>query len=284
MKKYNIAFFGSSGYSVITLETLKRAGIMPALIVTNPDKPQGRNLEVQPPPTKIWAKENGIEVAQPEKLNEHDFLKTLLKKSFDVFIVVAYGKIIPKEILEMPRHGTLNIHASLLPKYRGASPIESAIIADDKENGVTVMQIDEEMDHGPVIASKKVVMPDWPPTAQELGNALVEAGSKLLTEILPKWIDGKIEANEQDHSAATYTKKIEKSDGLINLADDQRKNFLKIQAYSKWPTAYFFVERKGIKIRVIIKKAIFANGRLEILKVIPEGKREMEYKTFLKSF
>jgi methionyl-tRNA formyltransferase len=290
MQKINIAFFGTSGYSVIVLEHLKRANLTPSLIVATPDKPAGRGMMLTPPPTKIWAEENNVPVVQPEKLRDPAFVDMLKSKNFDVFVVVAYGKIIPQEIIDIPPHGALNIHASLLPKFRGASPIESAILADEKNTGVTIMKIDAEMDHGPIVATREIVMPQWPATAPELGTALVEAGSNLLVEILPQWIAGKIEAVEQDHSQATYTKKIEKSDGEIDLTDDPYKNFLKIQAFHKWPTAFFFIERHpstssgqaGKKMRVIIRKAQFNNGQLEILRVVPEGKREMNFKDFLK--
>jgi methionyl-tRNA formyltransferase len=144
------------------------------------------------------------------------------------------------------------------------------------------MQVDEEMDHGPIIVQKKVIMPHWPPTATELGQALVQAGADLLVEILPDWILGKIRALPQDHAQATYTKKIEKADGLIDLEADAYTNYLKIQAFSKWPTAYFFIEKNNKKTRVIIKKAIFENGTLEILRVVPEGKREMDFKDFIR--
>lgn len=280
MNNLAMVFFGTSEYSVMVLERLKLTKIIPKLIVTTPDKPQGRKLILTPPPAKVWALENSVPVAQPEKLKDQKFIESLKKIKPEVFVVIAYGKIIPQEIIDIPRRGALNIHASLLPKYRGASPIESQILADDRNTGVTLMQIDAEMDHGPIIAQRIVRLSDWPPTTEELGQALVKTGADLLIEILPDWIAGQIKAKPQDHAQTSYTRKIEKSDGLIDLKDNPYKNFLKIRAYTDWPTAYFFTERNGKQIRVIIKKAIFKDGKLEILKVVPEGKREMDFSNF----
>ena len=196
--------------------------------------------------------------------------------------MVAYGKIIPQNVLDIPAHGALNIHASLLPKFRGASPIESAILADDRNAGVTIMAIDGKMDHGPIVAQEKVIVENWPPEARELGDKLVSAGANLLVKILLDWISGKIEAMPQDESLATHAEKIKKTDGQIDLSGDPYQNFLKIQAFASWPTAFFFMERNGKKIRVIVKKAKYENGKLEILRVVPEGKKEMDYCELLK--
>lgn len=282
MNKIRIAFFGTAHYSVAALEEMKSANMIPEVIIAQPDKPRGRNLIIAPVETKVWAEKNGVAVLQPENLDDAGFAEALRKFSCDVFIIVAYGRIIPQEILNIPPRGALNIHASLLPKYRGASPIESAILADDRETGATLMVMDEKMDHGPIVAQKKIDVKNWPPTARELGDILVSAGAKLLIEILPDWIAGKIETAPQNENLATYAKKIKKADGLINFADDPYKNFLKIQAYAAWPTAFFFAERNGKKIRVIIKKSRFENGKLEILRVIPEGKKEIDYSELLK--
>jgi methionyl-tRNA formyltransferase len=302
MNKPHFIFFGTSGYSVIVLQTLKRANMTPSLVVTTPDKPQGRGMTLTPPPTKIWAMENNVPVLQPEKLKDPAFIQKINEIKAEVFIVVAYGKIIPQEVLDIPAFGALNIHASLLPKLRGASPIETAILEDEQNTGVTIMKLDAEMDHGPIVAQKKVELAEWPPQASDLGTAIVELGANLLVEILPKWLSGNITPVEQDHAQATYTRKIEKNDGLIDLNDDPYKNYLKIQAFHKWPTTYFFAEKKNPpsrgsgqlrqsfseasetkKIRVIIKKAVYKDGTLEIIRVVPEGKREMDYKDFVKS-
>lgn len=276
-----IGFFGTSQYSVMTLEKLREAKIEIAFIVTMPDKPQGRKMILTPPPVKIWAQSNKIPIYQPEKLKDPEFVKILEKYNCDVFVVIAYGKIIPEEILNIPKSKSLNIHASLLPKLRGSCPIETAILNDEKNTGITIIRMDSEMDHGPIVAQKKVVVEPWPPTAETLGNELVKVGSDLLASILPDWINEKLKEIEQDHSQATFTKKIEKEDGLIDLKDDPYENYLKIQAYHGWPSAFFFVEKEGKKIRIKITKALFKDGKLIIEKIIPEGKKEINYRDLI---
>ena len=278
VKKIKIGFFGTPDYAVMTLDKLYEANYDIAFIVTATDKPKGRNLIVTPPPAKVWGLEHNVPVLQPDKLRDPNFEKELRKYNCDVFIVIAYGKIIPDNIINIPKAKTLNIHASLLPKYRGSCPIESAILADDRETGVTIMRIDNEMDHGPTIIQRKVILEPWPPKKDELGKSLVEVGNKLLISILPNWINGKIKEKEQNHLEASYTEKIKKENGLIDLEDDPYKNYLKIQAYDGWPGTFFFKD----KIRVKITKANFREGMLFIEKVIPEGKKEMLYKDFLR--
>lgn len=281
-KKIKIGFFGTPDYAGITLNKLWEArGSLDAeisFIVTMPDRPQGRKMIITPPPAKVWANEHNIPVYQPEKLRDDLFIEKLKSHNCAIYIVIAYGKIIPESILNLPKYKCLNIHGSLLPKYRGSCPIESAILDDNRNTGVTIMRMDNEMDHGPIIAMKDVSVDAWPPTAQVLGNAIVNTGSDLLIDILPKWIKGDIKEIEQDHSKATYTKKrIEKADGLIDINDDPYKNFLKIQAYNEWPSTFFFIEKNGKKIRIKITKASYSDGKLLIERVIPEGRDEMNY-------
>jgi methionyl-tRNA formyltransferase len=291
-----ITFFGTPQFAVTILKELKTAGIVPALVITAPDKPQGRGLVMTPPPVKVWAKENKIKVIQPETLKENPVnanekttqtspLAELTNQPWDLFIVAAYGKIIPENILEIPKYKTLNVHPSLLPKLRGASPIESTILNDDQETGVTIMRLDKEMDHGPIVAQEKIPTEKieiWPIPAPTLENILAHQGGALLAKILPDWTTGKIAEKEQNHTDATYCQKITKADGLINLADNPYKNYLKICAYSGWPGSYFFAERSGKKIRVSIKEATYKDDLLQILRVIPEGKKEMPYNDFLR--
>ena len=275
--KIKIGFFGTPDYAVMTLDALNQASFDIAFVVTMPDRPQGRKMLLTPPPAKVWAEQHKVPVLQPEKLRDTSFTDSLKKLECDVFVVIAYGKIIPDEILNIPKAKSLNIHGSLLPKYRGSCPIETAILEDEKKTGVTIIRMDSEMDHGPVIAMKDVIVEPWPPRAEVLGNEIVKTGSELLVSILPDWVSGKLPEIEQDHSKATFTKKIEKEDGLINLNDDGYKNYLKIQAYHGWPSAFFFIEKDGKKIRVKITQAAFIDGKLLIEKVIPEGKSEMDY-------
>ncbi len=273
------AFFGTSELSIYVLDALKEQGFLPSIIVATRDMPQGRNLIITAPLTKIWAEKNGIPCIQPPKLDSA-FTYKLQATSYQLFLVASYGKIIPKSILELPKHGTLNVHPSLLPKFRGPSPIQSQILADDKECGVTIMQIDEEMDHGPILNQEIVEITDWPPKASVLEETLGKEGGRLLAKTIPIWVSGKISPQEQDHSQATYTKKFEKGDGLIDFSLDSYQNFLKIRAFEGGPGTYFFAEHRGTKIRVKIADAEHENGKLVLTRVIPEGKREMSYADF----
>lgn len=271
--KIKIGFFGTPEYAVMTLDALHKAGFDIAFIVTQPNRPKGRKMVPTPPPAKVWGQAHGIAVHQPEKLNDETLINTLKKYQCDVFIVIAYGKIIPETILNIPPHKSLNIHGSLLPKLRGSSPIETAILQDEKITGVTIIRMDKEIDHGPIVASREVIVTPWPPRAEVLGNEIVKAGGELLVSILPKWIAGEIIETEQDHERATFTRMIRKEDGLIDLLADPYKNYLKIQAYHGWPSAFFFRDGKRIKIT----EASFKDGKLIIEKVIPEGEKETNY-------
>ncbi len=274
-------FFGTPEFAMIILEELELKGIVPALVVTAPDKPKGRKLVITPSEVKLWAQAHNIPVLTPEKLKDEEFVAELSKHEWDLFVVAAYGKIIPKNILEMPKRGVLNVHPSLLPKFRGSSPIEGAILSDEKFTGVTIMQLDEEMDHGPVLAQRERIRTIWPPKGSELTRDLAHFGGVLLADIIPEWMNG-LKAFPQDHTRATFTKKITKEDGLIDLSGDALKNFKKIRAYDDWPGAYFFTERNGKQIRVRITDAEYKNDALKLTRVVPEGKKEMSYEDFLR--
>ena len=277
----SFAFFGSSQLSVFILEELKRAGYVPKTIVTTPDKPQGRKLIITPTVVKTWAQQHldsQTLIYSPEKLDA-DFITTLKKESYDLFIVASYGKIIPDDVINIPTHKTLNVHPSLLPQYRGATPLQSAMFDDTKHTGVTIMCIDAKMDHGPIVAQKEISITKWP-TYEAFEEMMARAGGMLLAEIIPQWISGTVTAHEQDHTRATFTKKIIKEDGLLNLHDDPYLNFRKIQAYHEWPKAFFMIEHLGKSIRVKVTSASFKENTLVIEKVIPEGGKEMSYKDF----
>jgi len=291
----NIIFFGTSEFAVGVLEQLKISdGIsgglasryLPKLIITTPEKPSGRKLKLTPPPVKIWADENNIPTLQPEKLDEKfsDAIKNFSSNfsEWDLFIVAAYGKIIPQKILDLPKHGTINVHPSLLPKFRGATPIHNAILEGEQETGVSIILLDEQMDHGPIIVQEKFTL--WKnsiseiPPQSELEKQLAILGGQMLTKIIPQWIAGKITVQEQNHQQATYTQKLKPNDSLIDLNNDPELNFRKIQAFSTWPKAHLFQSGK----RIIIKKAHLNQGELIIDKVIPEGGKEINYSDLLK--
>ena len=282
MSNVNFVYFGSDEFSIRVLEELMKAEYSPALIITVPDQPKGRGLILTPPLIKSFATKCNIPVLQPFNLTDHSLLSQLSKVNCQMFLVASYGKIIPKSVLDIPQSGVLNVHPSLLPKFRGASPVQSAILNDEKSTGVTIMLMDEKMDHGGIVAQKKVKIQDWPPKAEELEQTLAKEGGKLLAEILPDWLTGKITPLPQDESKATYCRKFEKADGLIDLTENPYKNFLKIQAMGQFPGTFFFASRNGKQVRVIIKTATFEKGKLKIKKVVPEGKREMTYEEFLR--
>lgn len=279
MRKINFAFFGTDNFSVGVLEELKKSGFLPALVVTAPDKPRGRGLKLTPPPVKLWALANKIDFLQPEKLD--------MEFDLPLGVVASYGKILPAKILNSLSKGTLNVHPSLLPKYRGASPIQAQILSGEKKVGVTIMLMDEKMDHGPLLTQREFSAQGrsalgWQiPSSKELSEKLATEGGKLLAETIPKWLTGEIKPIPQDDTQATFCKKITKEDGLIDLTGDPRQNFLKIQAFSGWPGAYFFTERNSKKTRVKITKASFANDGLVIESVIPEGKKEIPFSRFI---
>jgi methionyl-tRNA formyltransferase len=268
----NFVFFGTPDVASDTLEILKKSNYLPSLIVTSSDKPQGRKMIVTPPPVKLWAIENNIPYIQPEKLRTDDFTD-----NFDLFIVVAYGKIIPEEVINMPKYGSINIHYSLLPKYRGASPVESAILNGDLKTGVTIQKMSYKMDTGPIVAQTQVEI-SLDEKAEELRKNLIKIGGELLVKTLPDFITGKITQKPQDNTKATYCTKIEKEDGLIDLSADGHINYNKFKAYATWPRIFFFQNEK----RIIITDATLEDNKFIIKKVIPEGRKEITWKDFNK--
>jgi len=271
-------FFGTPQFAVHVLEALKAADLLPAAIVTAPDKPRGRGLEVTPPEVKVWGEEHAIDVLQPEKLKDEVFLGELRNTDWDFFVVAAYGKLLPKELLDIPHKGTLNVHPSLLPRFRGASPIQSQILADERKTGVTIMLIDEEMDHGPIVAQASIEPDPWPLSYLMLEELLATEGGRLLAEVIPEWQKGMLTPEPQRHEDATYTKKITKEDGRIDPIGDAYTNYLKFCAYNPWPGVFFF----DGDTRVKITDAQFEDNTFKILKVTPEGKREMLYTDYLR--
>ena len=228
---------------------------------------------------------------QPEKIDEN-FLNILRKEKeknrCDLFILTAYGKLLPKELIEMPKYGILNTHPSLLPKLRGASPVRTAILNNEKITGATVIVLDEKMDHGPIVAQEKIEIEDkdWPPLLPVLEEKLFRTGGKLLVKIMQDYVDGKIIPKIQDESKATFSKKIIKEDGLVDLLKDSPKEiYTKYCAFYGWPGIYFLDCRSlggdGYETkRIKITEAIFENGVFVIKKVIPEGRKEIKYEDF----
>ncbi len=280
-----IAFFGTPEFAVLILKELERGGIKPTLVITNPDEPQGRKLIITPPAVKVWGLENNITVIQPENLK---LIPKELMAGFDLFIVAAYGKIIPEAIINMPKFGTINVHPSLLPKYRGPSPLQATILNGDEETGVSIMLLDKEVDHGPIIAQKIFNLSDHL-YLNELKENIAKIAGQLIIEILPDWISGKIEVKPQLHGDATFTKKIQKEDGFIEsrylleeTTDEKKANQIErmVRAMNPDPGVFTFFELGSKKIRVKITRVRIENDKLIIEKVIPEGKKEMNWEDF----
>jgi len=281
-KKLNFAFFGTPDVASETLEILKENGYLPSLIVTSPDKPKGRKMLITPPPVKIWAIENNIPYIQPEKIDPQVDPQVGLvaghksdlwpEEDFDLFIVVAYGKILPEKLINLPKLGSLNIHYSLLPKYRGASPVESAILNGDIETGITIQKMEFKMDSGPIVAQEKIFIHSNEKTP-DLRKRLIKIGGELLVKTLPIYMENKIKLIPQNETEATYCKKIKKEDGLIDLNDSPIKNYNKFRAYAILYRTYFFKNEK----RIIKPNAILENGKFKIIKVIPENGKETSY-------
>jgi len=280
MNKLNFAFFGTPDVASRTLEILKEHGYIPSVIVTSVDKPAGRGLHLSPSPVSLWAENNNIKCLKPEKITEN-FINEFKELNIDLSIVVAYGKIFPEEIIEAPKLGTINIHYSLLPKYRGASPLESALLAGDTKTGVSIQQMVWKLDSGPIITEKEIPI-DINDNKNDLRNNLIDLGGNLLCETIPQIINKSILPKEQDDSLATYCTKIRKEDGEIDLEDDGKENWNKYRAFYGWPGVYFFTTKHNKKIRVKIKQATFLNGLFIIKRVTPEGRKEINYDDFLR--
>lgn len=279
-----IAFFGTPDFTVAFLEKLSTSGFTPSLIVTNPDRPSGRGMVMQPPEPKLWGEGHNIKVLQPESLDE-DFIKELEKESWDLFVVIAYGKIIPETVINLPKYGTINVHYSLLPKYRGATPVESAILNGDKTTGVAIQQMRYKLDTGPILMQKEIKIED-DDTTPVLRDRLNTEALILIPQVIQKIFDGTIEAKEQPEEVASHCKKISKEDGEINLNDDGILNDRKYRAYYGWPSTYFFLPTqtgKEVK-RIKITKAHLQNDKFVIDEVIPENGKRISYESLSSYF
>jgi len=260
--KATIVFFGTPEFAVPSLKALIDNGYHVVAVVTNPDKPIGRKQVITPSPVKELAKKHGIPVLQPEKLDANYKLQTINYKP-DIFIIASYGKIIPKDVLAIPKHGTLNVHPSLLPKYRGPSPIQAAILKGEEKTGVTIMLTDEKMDHGPILAQKALENVRFSAEGgkvqsskfNELYEALAKLGAELLVETLPKWLAGEITPEEQDHAKATYTKILKKEDGKIDWEHSAEEIERKIRAFEVWPGSWSMARIRGKNTRIKVIEA-----------------------------
>jgi methionyl-tRNA formyltransferase len=233
-----LIFMGTPEFSVPSLERLIVDGHDVAAVFTQPDKPAGRGKHLHEPPVKAFSLEHGIRVHQPAKIKSNDEVRAIFEGiSPDACVVVAYGKILPGWILAIPRLGCINVHASLLPKYRGAAPINWAIASGERETGVTIMQMDVGMDTGPMLTQRSIPIGD-DETAPQLSVRLAQLGAELLSETLPRVQRGEIAPLNQDDSEATYAPMLKREDGLIDWRMSAREIANRVRAFQPWPGTY----------------------------------------------
>jgi len=242
-----IVFIGTPAFAVPSLHALAGASHSIAAVITQPDSPAGRHRTPKPPPVKVAAIELGLTVLQPPNLRDSDTLATLRELSPEVIVVVAYGQILRPAVLEIPARGVLNVHPSLLPRWRGASPIPAAILAGDNETGVTIMLMDAGMDSGPALSQILEAISDDDTTAS-LSARLAEAAAKLLAETLPRWLAGELEPAPQDDFRSTTCPLLRKEDGAIDWRLPAAEIWRRVRAYNPWPGAYTGLDGELIHI------------------------------------
>lgn len=286
----SFAFFGTGPLAESVLASLVRAGYEPALVVTKPDAPQGRHMQLTPPNIKVWAEMKHISTYQPESLKDLPEDSPLHTEEYDLFIVASYGKIIPDEILNLPKKGVLNVHPSLLPNYRGPSPIESALLDGVITTGVSIMKLDSGMDTGPILTQSAFIV-DPSATAGTMEVECGQLGGELLVQVLPHYMEGTLIPKEQSHEGVSVCKKITKEMGEITLTTNAAEVQRKFRALTPWPSVYFFIEHKGKNIRVKVTKVDLTLAGTDslvasdiILSVIPEGKHEMSFEDFKRGY
>ena len=295
-----IVFMGTPDFSVGSLEALIKAGHEITAVVTQPDKQKGRSLEMSFSPVKECALKYGIPVFQPERIKRPEAVETLKTFEADIFVVVAFGQILSKEILDMPKFGCINIHASLLPKYRGAAPIQWAIIQGEKETGVTLMQMDEGLDTGAMLA-KCVVPIEATDTGESLFDKLALAGAKLLIDTLPAVEAGTLNPQPQKDEESCYARMIKKEMGRLDWKKSAAELERLVRGLNSWPSAFTYLNGKTLKIweaaveegnstkkpgevAEVTKEAIkvqTGEGLLVLKNVQLEGKKRMDVKAFL---
>jgi len=247
-------FFGSSEFAKIVLEKLLQSEMKPVLVVTNPPRPKGRKKIVSPTPVYNLAKQNDILVLAPENLKDAKFIAEFKNLKPEFVILTAYGKIIPSELLMIPPKGFINLHPSLLPRWRGATPIQSAILAGDDKTGVTLFLMDEEIDHGPIIQNTEYRIQNTRITYSELLKELAELGANLIIKAVPRWLKGEIKTMPQNHSLASYCHKITKEDEKIDWNKSSIEIDRKVRAFNPQPGVFTKAQRQ--KNEEIILKII----------------------------
>lgn len=269
---HKFAYFGTPNVASETLAILIAHGLIPDLVVTSPDAPRDRGHVLTPSSTKTLALSHGIKVLTPTRLDA-DAMSDIRAYGCDYAICVAYGKIFPEELIKAFPLGVLNVHYSLLPKYRGATPLEAALLAGESETGVTIQKMVKELDAGDIIAQKVTeIAPSE--TALEVRPRLIKMGAEMLVETLPLYVGEFVTPIPQDGTKATHAGKLKKEDGMLSLDASAQENWNKYRAYADSIGTYFFENGKRMKIT----SAEFAKGEFRVVRVIPEGKKETAYK------
>lgn len=295
---YRIVFMGSPEFALPSLERLA-AGYDVIGVVTQPDRPAGRGRELAPPPVKQLALEHGIPVMQPERLKEPAAMGQLQDWAPDVIVVAAFGQILRQSVLELPPHGCINVHASLLPRWRGAAPVQAAILNGDPVSGVSIMCMDAGIDTGPILSQRALpILPDE--TGGSLAQRLGELGAGLLDEILPDYLRGLIIPQPQDETGATYAPMLKKEDGKLDFSQEASSLVRRVRAFNPWPGAFTTWGGQILKIhrtRAVYEEGgepastivyfnrpavVSGNGLLILDEVQPAGKRPMEGDVFLR--
>lgn len=293
----DIVFMGSPDFALPVfkkmIENFNVVGV-----VTQPDRPAGRGRQLTPPPVKILAKQHNLPVIQPESLKDNQAMQQLRDWDPDLIVVAAFGQILRSEVLELPMFGCVNVHASLLPRWRGAAPIQASILHGDEKTGVTIMKMDPGLDTGPVLSQRATdILPGE--TAGELSSRLADLGAELLAETLPSYLNGNIQPEIQNDSLATYAPRLNKSDGELDFNKSATDLERQVRAFSPWPGAFTYWQGGLLKIHQAHASTSQSPGRgittsedgipafgtvdgLLVLDVVqPAGKRVMKAKAFL---
>jgi methionyl-tRNA formyltransferase len=267
-----IVFFGSDDFAAAHLKALGKSSHKILACVTQPDKPKGRGLEVLPSPIKEWALENKVPVFQPLKISEKSFIKSLQDLKADVFVVIAYGKILPKEILNIPLKMPMNVHGSLLPKYRGAAPINWAVINGDSQTGLTIMKMNEQMDAGEIIAQEAMEISSMD-NAKTLREKMMETGPAFLLKTLESVEKNKHSLTKQVDAEATFAPKLTRELGKIVWNKKALDIHNQIRGLVPWPAAYTFCKDKMLKFFSTVVITEQSNGRVpgEIMRIDQSG-------------
>jgi methionyl-tRNA formyltransferase len=292
-----IVFMGSPDFAVPSLQTLSEHFDVVG-VVTQPDRPAGRGRVLTPPPIKLLADQLGLPVIQPKRLREPPAMQQLQDWAPDVIIVVAFGQILRQDVLDLPEHGCVNVHASLLPRWRGAAPIQAAILNNDLETGVTIMKMDQGVDTGPILSQQSEPINNND-DAGTLSQRLAILGAELLNETLPKYLASKLTIHPQDDQFATYAPLLKKEDGELDFHQSAEYLARQVRAYNPWPGTYTFWKNEILKIHQVSiiegnesppgSKGIIdgfpaiavVDSWLILLEVQPAGKKSMSGKTFL---